>query len=403
MLPWVHLYSNSNGSAMPCCDTAGVHVGNTHEDDLADIWNSAEMREIRLRMLNDQLVEGCRKCYEKESVGLASYRKDNIRHFAHHINEVDKTAADGSLPTMRIRYWDVRFSNVCNLRCRTCGPRYSSNWYEDAAKLVGDNGPIPEDWKTSSKKINYAGRHDDDIWHQLIFQIDNVERIYFAGGEPLIMEDHYRILKELIKRGKTDVALVYNTNFSQLQHKKDDVLELWKQFSNVSVGASLDAMGARAEYIRKGTDWTQVERNRERMMQECPHVNFYISPTISIMNVLHLPDFHRAWVEKGFIKPADIKVGLVQNPVAMRIDVLPSHAKDVVAAKYLEHISWVGNNKIESDLRNVLKYMFADDKSYLLPDFRYLMTKLDGIRNEDLLTAIPELSDLMGGENGIQL
>ena len=99
------------------------------------------------------------------------------------------------------------------------------------------------------------------------------------------MEEHYRLLNELIKRGRSDVRLIYNTNFSQLTYKKTNVLELWREFNSVSVGASLDAMGAHAEYIRKGTKWSQVEQNREQMLKICPNVDFYISPTLSIMTV----------------------------------------------------------------------------------------------------------------------
>ena len=73
--------------------------------------------------------------------------------------------------------------------------------------------------------------------------IDYVEQIYFAGGEPLIMDEHYRILEELERRGMFDVRLVYNTNFTQVRLKDRYVFDFWKKFKNVSVGASLDAMG----------------------------------------------------------------------------------------------------------------------------------------------------------------
>jgi hypothetical protein len=99
----------------------------------------------------------------------------------------------------------------------------------------------------------YAGRDKDDMWNQMQEHIPYLEQIYFAGGEPLIMEEHYNVLKELVRLKRFDVRLQYNTNFSRLNLKDENVLDYWKLFNNVSIGASLDAMGPRAEYIRKGT------------------------------------------------------------------------------------------------------------------------------------------------------
>ena len=49
-----------------------------------------------------------------------------------HWDKVEKTNADGSLDDLHIVYLD--FSNVCNPRCRYCGPELSSNWFADAVK-----------------------------------------------------------------------------------------------------------------------------------------------------------------------------------------------------------------------------------------------------------------------------
>ena len=106
-------------------------------------------------------------------------------------------------------YWDIRFSNLCNLSCRSCGYIFSSNWYQDQAKLAGG------DWKLKNPVMNYAGRTETDMWEQLEPHLDYVEQIYFAGGEPLLMEEHYKILDELVRRERFDVRLVYNTNFTK--------------------------------------------------------------------------------------------------------------------------------------------------------------------------------------------
>jgi hypothetical protein len=101
--------------------------------------------------------------------------------------------------------------------------------------------------------------------------IGDVQEIYFAGGEPLIMDEHYIILEKLIAAGRTDVILRYNTNFSHIQFKKWDLVKLWAPFINcaknpkgrVQLFASLDAVGPVAELARHGTVWENVYNNIE--------------------------------------------------------------------------------------------------------------------------------------------
>jgi hypothetical protein len=289
-------------------------------------------------------------------------------------------------------YWDIRFSNLCNLKCRSCGHIFSSQWYQDQAKLAGG------DWKERNTVLNYAGRTETDMWSQLEPHLDYVEQIYFAGGEPLLMEEHYRILDELVRRKRFDVRLIYNTNFTHTDLKGQSVFEYWKQFRSVAVGASLDDSGTRGEYIRKGTKWAEVEQNRRDMMRICPDVDFYISPTLSIMNAEHLPQFHRDWVEKGLIRAQDLNVNILQDPAHYRIDIATSEYKQHLEAVYKEHIEWLRPHdtlkRAMTGFESAITFMNASDNTHLIDSFWRKTFELDGIRNESILDIIPELKAL---------
>jgi organic radical activating enzyme len=395
MLPWIHLHSFPTGEAYPCCNSEMKNtVGNTSKESLINIWNGDVMKDVRRRLLNEEKFEGCSRCYEQEESGFVSMRNSQNKNFGHHIHLVDETLEDGTQPEMKMIYWDIRFSNLCNLRCRSCGDIFSSNWFDDQKKLMEMGGHRPP-----TTRLHFAGRNENDMWDQLKDQIDNLEQVYFAGGEPLIMEEHYRLLNELIKRGKTDVRLIYNTNFTELTYKKTNVLELWKEFNSVSIGASLDAMGTRAEYIRKNCNWNQIEINRQEMLKICPKVDFYISPTVSILNAWHISDFHRAWVEKGFIKPQDLNINILQDPNYYRIDAMPTSLKEEIKAKWQKHIEWLQPqdhlNRATTGFKSAINFMMADDKTRLLPAFWERTNQLDIIRNEKLLDFLPELGALL--------
>jgi sulfatase maturation enzyme AslB (radical SAM superfamily) len=367
-------------------------IGNTRENTLEEIWNSEGQREIRVNMLNEQQSPACRNCYEKEQAGFFSGRMSANKHHGHHIDKIHETTGDGTVENFEMIYWDIRFSNLCNLKCRSCGHIFSSQWYQDQVALAGS------DWAKKYPVLNYAGRHKTDIWEQLIPHLDYVEQIYFAGGEPLLMEEHYNILEELERRGRFDVRLIYNTNFTHVKLKDRTVFDYWKRFQSVSVGASLDDMGSRAEYIRKGTVWTDVEANRRQMLEICPQVDFYISPTLSIMNANNICEFHRYMVDQGLIQPADLNVNVLQDPVYYRIDIAPMEYKLQLKAKFEQHLEWLRPldtlGRATVGFESSINFMMAIDNQAYLPKFWQRTQELDQLRNENILEVIPELEAL---------
>lgn len=391
MLPWLHLHSWPDGSAFPCCLAKAAHpVGNFKQKTMREIWNDTDMREIRRNMLEDKPCRQCEDCYEQEAAGFASMRNNSNKAFGQHMNLVEETLPDGSLPDMKLHYWDVRFSNICNLKCRSCGSIFSSRWYDDDVKLYG---------KALRPRVQFAGRHSEDIWEQMQEHIPYLEQIYFAGGEPLIMEEHNRILKLLIEKGNTQVRLIYNTNLTELKFKKESVLDLWKHFPNVCVAASLDDMKERAAIIRSGTDWDQVEQNIRDLKRECPHIDFMISPTLSMMNIWNFVPFHRYMIEQGFIEPKDFNLNILQGPAEYRIDILPQEFKLQFKKQFEEHIEWLRPrdpiNRATGGFEGAIAFMMSTDNSKLLPDFWDTVSDLDWSRNEQLMQVVPELEQIL--------
>ena len=384
--PWIHLHAYPTGEAYPCCHAEMAYpVGNTRFKTLEDIYRDAPMRELRKDMLNERPNPACGRCYEQEESGFFSGRKSANKHHGHHVKRIDDDK-------FQMSYWDIRFSNLCNLSCRSCGHIFSSSWYQDQAKLAGGN------WAEKNTALNYAGRTATDIWEQLIPHLDYVEQIYFAGGEPLMMAEHYNILDELERRGRFDVRLIYNTNFTHTKLKDREVFDYWRKFKSVAVGASLDAMGPRAEYIRKGTNWDQVERNREQMLEMCNTEDYYVSSTMSIMNALHLPDFHCNWVDRGFIKPSDFNVNILQDPAYYRIDIATPSYKQLLKEKFDKHLNWLrpldSLERATVGFESAINYMMSNDNSQLLQQFWKKTQQLDNIRNENILDHLPELGSL---------
>ena len=390
MIPWIHMHAFPNGQAYPCCLGDSAHpIGHLHKNTIKEVWNDTPYKTMRKNMLEEKSCKECTKCYEQERHGFMSMRNSSNKNFGHNIKIVDETKPDGQFDDFKLRYYDIRFTNLCNFSCRSCGGWFSSSWYQEETDLFG---------KRDYPQFMYAGKDKDDMWNQMQEHIPYLEQIYFAGGEPLIMEEHYNVLKELVRLKRFDVRLQYNTNFSRLNLKDENVLDYWKLFNNVSIGASLDAMDSRAEYIRKGTKWDQIVRNREQMLEICPGVDFYVSSTVSIYNVLHVMDFHRDWVERGLINAQDWNINILQGPDRDRIDVLPDVYKEQAREKILAHIEWLTPlDKLKRAIvgyEAILKFMFDDDKSWLLHEFISVNDKHDEYRKEKFEEIFPEYTNL---------
>jgi hypothetical protein len=120
--------------------------------------------------------------------------------------------------------------------------------------------------------------------------------------------------------------------------------------------------------MRKGTDWKQVIENRERMINEVPHVDFYVSATVSAMNVLHVLDFHKDWTQQGLIQAKDFNINLCQSPEWYRPNIFPNWFKEqVIKPAYEKHIAWLEPNddlrRATSGFKSLLSFIMSDSTS----------------------------------------
>jgi len=388
LAPWTHLMVHPNSKVTPCCSSK-LLLGDASKDPMEKIWNSENLRQLRLDMLAGKTNSSCESCHIKENLGQDSQRQGINRSLSNRIHKIDLTKPDGRVDAFELNYLDSRFNNLCNLACRSCGYNFSSSWHDIAIKfkLIDESQPA----------MLVAGKHPTDVFDQIMQHIDTLDRVYFAGGEPLINEQMWAILDELDRREKYNVELVYNTNFTKTQYRGRSIFPIWNKFSKVSVGASLDGEYARGEYLRSGTKWDKVIQNRREMINESPMVDYYISSTVSIINALHLPDFHRHWVEAGLIKAEDYNIQLLFNPVYMNVNRAPKELKDQIREKYQNHLNWLTPidrlGRATYGFKSVLEYI---DNDYLFnaEEFWFEVSRLDQYHNTDLLQIFPELYSL---------
>lgn len=381
ILPWIHLYANPDGNVLPCCvGDWQKPMGNVQNKKLEDVFNNEKFKQMRTNMLKGKRCEECTACYRDEDAGNSSFRKHSNEQFEKYIDDaVLNTNDDGSMDDFRLRYLDVRWSNICNFKCRSCGGTYSSSWAKEDGK---------------SNAYTFAGGDsNDDLYKQFEPHFDTIEEFYFAGGEPLLTDKHYEILQYLIDHGRTDVKLRYNTNMSVLKYKGKNILDLWKKFSNVVIGASLDHYGSKAEYIRHGTDWSLVESNLKLIRKETPHVELHTNTVVSIFNIKTLPEFVQYIIDNDLVSIENYNPNFynIMNPDYYSFKIIPEEDKiDII--KSLEQFASKHKGNIEYGIQGVINGLRSSVYSPELKTKLQIKTKYyDHLRKENVEETFPEI------------
>jgi pyruvate-formate lyase-activating enzyme len=270
---------------------------------ISEAWNSQDMKDIRLAMIEGKRIEGCTVCYDQEANGRTSNRQHSIQEWnwrlgREHLNRLVAEAVDnnGHLDSDPV-YLDLRLGNLCNLKCRMCNPWNSSQIVKEHENLA-KNAEYSEVWRKTFGKFPLTVMDDqqwfdhDILWDQVISLIPTLKKVYMTGGEPTLIKNNFKFMKKCIEQGRKDIVLFFNTNCTNVNKQ---FLELISQFDQVNINASMDGIGIVNEYIRAPSDWKQISENIEKLAQ-MPNVNLGVTPTIQVYNVFDIVNMLK-WVD----------------------------------------------------------------------------------------------------------
>lgn len=254
---------------------------------------SSKVSNAKTMLANDQWPDACHRCAQEESLGLPSRR-------------TTKTDLGPG-----VTHLDIRLGNSCNLKCISCNPQSSSSIaYENLEMHIQGIIPIHALTQTTNnwfeeKYISYI----KDL---------PLKEVYFTGGEPMIVRHLPKILEIL----DPSVTLRFNTNVTVYN---DQLVKLLKKFNRVIMGLSIDAVGHRAEYIRYGSNWQQVETNSKKYAEFC---DIFVTPCISILNAAYYSEL-KDWTDQHKFKVID---NLLIDPSWLHVKNAPTILKEQFTA-----------------------------------------------------------------------
>lgn len=373
-LPWMHLHVSPNGKVRNCC--ISNQVGDLKEATLSEVWNNEVVRKVRLDLLSGQTPPTCKVCENKENQGIHSLRTISRAGW-----EVDTrlTQQDGSLLDFNLQYIDFRFNNLCNFKCITCGPNESSSIANES------NMPI----------LIFAGADKLQLLNEFRNQYQTVQKIYFAGGEPMVQAEHLTVLKELIASGRAkEITLMYSTNGSTLEFKQTFIPDLWKEFQRVDIMFSIDAFQKGAEYWRFGTKWDQIERNIRTVTElNLPHISTCIHSVIGWPNLMSWVELVKHCCATNLLN-ADNKVTVwcLDNPPFFSLSRIPEFKKLQIAAT-LDQLERDSSSYLVPGVIPKIRIALAQD-AFSGPINFSSIRRRDKIRNNRFFEAFPEHEDM---------
>jgi sulfatase maturation enzyme AslB (radical SAM superfamily) len=329
-----------NGKIGPCCKIQADYLKPIGE--LSNVQRFADLK-------TEYPPSACEKCIGDEENNLPSYRS---------MFNQSCTKATG------LQFVDIRNTNHCNLKCRYCGPHFSSSWAKEL-----DNPMI---------------LHQDIEQYKDVLITDDLHWMYFTGGEPLINPEHWTLLQEIIDSNRaSNISLMYNTNLTSIRYKDINVINLWSQFKSVEVRCSIDAIGQPVEYIRSGCKWDKIENNLQELLNSVrkSKIKIILCPVLSILNIWFIAELFD-YASKYNIP---INLTVLTGPDYLALDVIPDQLKPQALSQLeliKKYIS-ISMFKHVSDLiqNNINNCLFNHTIGHVL--------LLDNNRNEKLFNLLP--------------
>ena len=403
MHPFTGLATREDGAIQVCCRSHPI--GFIQEQSLEEIWNGDTMKRIRRQVLNGERPPECAPCFTLEDQGVESLRQRHIKGEIPEarINLYPNTPLQEVMP-FEIPTMELKLNNLCNLKCRMCHPGDSTSWndwaeikdfYKDEGKVIYN---LVAEHNLEKKPLLDKFEDNPNWWASLEKNLHHFRRVEFAGGEPLMDPQHYRIL-DMLKPYGHQIEIKYATNGTTLGISKGRTIhDYWPHFRSVAVNVSIDGLGPVYNYIRGNGNYDEVEQNI-KTIQTIPNVSRIVGAVaVQVSNVLILDKMIEHFLDNlGIV----FYTNMVKYPNVLSVQTLPADLKKLAVSRLelvklkVPNFKYVKENLILLNLtlgqiQGVINFINAKDENHLWNDCIEFNRRLDQTRKQSFVTVTPE-------------
>lgn len=289
--PWNGLTIREDGIVRTCC-VGGIPLGNLNQSTIEEIEKSPVLKEIQDTAKNGKPhQQNCQMCIQGKST---------LKNYYNHYYPVE----DFSKLTLKVV--DIRWSNLCNLKCMYCTPMFSSAWQAELAD------------KTKTITVQ---TYQDNVTDWLLKKIDDLYELMLVGGEPLLMKQNYRLISNLPKKAALSIITNLSYDLKNLPCIKD---LLTRPKENTKWNVSLENTDQQFNYVRNLASWEQIQDNLVFLNTHWPD-NVSIGFVYSMFSAFDIKDtfkkLHQLGIKKFNLMPIinQDQMDLFNMPVPIKI------------------------------------------------------------------------------------
>lgn len=291
-------------------------------------FSTEPIENMKTAMQQGYLPAECSLCKTDEDNGLLSER---MRHLLTRnlkdIKEFAETKQHGSF------LLGAKFSNLCNMACRSCNEFESSLWgkiYNQPAPdyMNMDLSDLPEFWENLEK----------------IYKDSQNKSIGFVpiGGETILQPGFEKTLNWFLEKGyDKNIEYVYiTTNFTVM---KKSMLNLLSKFNKVIFSGSIDGVNDNFHYLRWPEKFTTIEKNLDKMSElfdknkelNYNKFNFEIIITWSLNNIWHIEEIMDYWYNWQTKNNVSLKMAAINlyDPKFLSVHTIPNPYRKILLEK----------------------------------------------------------------------
>ena len=360
--PWNLLYVAMDGTIKTC--TRGNTYGNLNNNTVEEIVSNNKYQVLREQILKDSITSNCKRCLNFENVTDAG-QFDSLRNLYNELS-IESSVDYTDVLQFRLTALDLHWSSLCDLKCVTC-------WHEQSSSIAREqNMPVKHTPPAvANKLIDYIVNNQTEL-----------KEIYMSGGEPTLIKYNLKLLKQIEKR--PDLLIRVNTN---MQWQQDNaIIQEILRFPNVMFTCSIDGLGEKFNYIRRGGNWN-VTLDNIKFLQAQSNVDLRANTVFFVLTAQELPDIIDYFMQEiGAIDHTINQVTMGQEKLRCRN--LPTQIKKQVKAKLEDYLVKYNNNlNISGNLKNCLLELEYD----AVDDYKQYFDKIDQLQGSNWQNLYPEL------------
>jgi radical SAM protein with 4Fe4S-binding SPASM domain len=373
VLPWTGFELDPGGFVKNCI-MSKEYLGNIKDNSIKEILAGKKNTDLKEAMLKDQQPKNCQGCYlqEKNRSDLSSI-SSRLYYLKELAAKTDISMYDNK-ENFSLKHVDLRWTNSCNQACVYCEPMLSSKWAQELGT-----------------KISYEKETRQDVKKFVFDNIAELENVYLAGGEPMLMKENLEFL-QLLKEKNPKCSIRINTNLSTT---KTGIFDLACSFPNVHWTVSIETIEKQYEYVRYHGSWKEFTKNLMIIKKLDHKISF---------NMLHFILNHTSLFEcvdylkgMGFHDNSFI-IGPLTQPFHLNMLNLPYKMLDQVIKKLRDQLELKPEGYLKNSYENLLAYYTTTSWDKNISEF-YKQTKImDQRRGNDCRKTFPLLFEELDAE-----